>query len=354
MLKKEGCVMGAYFTHLSFNDRLLIDRLIRDNYKVSEIAKIIGKHESTVYKELKRSTYIHTNSDLTTEIRYNPDGAEKRYRNNLKKKGPGLKIEEDYALADFIEDEILTNKSSPWVALQKARERKRDFLVEIKSVNTIYSYIKKGDIFYSLTMPDTPYRRKGKRGKVIRQVRRVAAGTSIEKRPENVLDREMFGHCELDTVKGQNTNKKSILVLTERKTRFEIMEVLNRTTVEEVRKAINRVKKRYGKECSKIFKTITVDNGPEFADPKVLSIQKGKHIETVFYCHPYPSWERGSNENQNKLVRRHLPKSSDFDKVLNRNVIKDIEAWINNYPRQMFDGKASRELFDKEISKLIS
>ena len=344
--------MGACFSHLSFNDRLLIARLVRGRYKVSEIARIVGKHQSTRYKELKRSTYVHTNSDLTTEVRYNPDGAENRYRNNLKQKGSGLKIEADYALADFIENEILNNKSSPWVALQKAKERKDDFLIEIKSVNTIYSYIRKG-VFINLTMSDTPYRKQGKKEKIIRREAKLAAGTSIEKRPADILKREEFGHWEMDTVKGKQGNKKSILVLTERKTRYEILEVLNRATVEEVAKAINRIKKRYGSKSKKIFRTITVDNGSEFADPSVLTIQKSKQAETIFYCHPYTSWERGSNENQNKLIRRHLPKGTSF-KSINRNIVKDIKLWMNEYPRRMFDGQTAKDLFDREEIKLIS
>ena len=107
--------------------------------------------------------------------------------------------------------------------------------------------------------------------------------------------------------------------------------------------------------CSfyKLFKTITVDNGSEFLDYE--SIEKalyrvGKRT-TVYYCHPYRSCERGSNENQNKLIRRWYPKGSDFDKILKKRDVKRVEKWINDYPRKMFDGKTANEMFDDECSK---
>lgn len=104
----------------------------------------------------------------------------------------------------------------------------------------------------------------------------------------------------------------------------------------------------------KVFKTITVDNGVEFSNYEGMEkalYRVGKRTE-VYYCHPYSSSERGSNENQNKLIRRHYPKGSDFDKVLDKKKIKQVENWINEYPRLIFEGRSSKQLFDEECEKL--
>ena len=93
-----------------------------------------------------------------------------------------------------------------------------------------------------------------------------------------------------------------------------------------------------------IFKTITMDNGCEFQDFR--GIEKNNRTIT-YYCHPYSSCERGSNENQNKLIRRHVPKGCDISKYSNED-IKNIQDWLNNYPRKIFNGKSSNEVL-KEI-----
>ena len=154
----------------------------------------------------------------------------------------------------------------------------------------------------------------------------------------------------MDTVKGKKTNKKCILVLTERLSRKELLDPLKAGTMEEVKKALNRIEKAYGSRFFKMFKTITVDNGSEFND--VDGMQKalyrvGERFE-LYYCHPYSSWERGSNENQNKLVRRFYPKGSDFDEpgYITRSNIKECEDWINKMPRKLFGGLSSDEVFE--------
>ena len=92
--------MGKHFSHLTPTQRTQIDAFRRAGMKVVDIAKEVGVHYTTIYRELKRCTYEHLNSDYTTEIRYNPDGAQARYEANLRAKGPELKIGNDYELAD--------------------------------------------------------------------------------------------------------------------------------------------------------------------------------------------------------------------------------------------------------------
>ena len=150
-------------------------------------------------------------------------------------------------------------------------------------------------------------------------------------------------------------SKNALVVLTERKTRHEKIFKVKDHTAESVVKCINSLERKWGKLFPKIFKTITVDNGTEFSDCKGIekTDDNGKNGRTkVYYCHPYCSAERGSNENQNRMIRRHIPKGTNFDKKSKKEIQK-IEDWINNYPRPMFGGKSSQDLYNEEIKKII-
>lgn len=144
-----------------------------------------------------------------------------------------------------------------------------------------------------------------------------------------------------------------MLVLTERKTRDEIIIKLKDQTAASVVEALDRIEKKWGDMFSKVFRSITVDNGVEFADYEGMekSVFGEEKRTFVFYCHPYSSWERGSNENNNRLIRRHIPKGEDFDDRQDAE-IEYIEKWINNYPRGIFDYRTSAELFEEELQKL--
>ena len=185
--------------------------------------------------------------------------------------------------------------------------------------------------------------------------KRASAGESIENRPDEVKDREVFGHWEMDTVKGkQGVTKSCMLVLTERKTRDEIIVKLPDQKAASVVEAIDRLERKWGDMFTKVFRSITVDNGVEFSDYEGLErsvLHEGEKRTFAFYCHPYSSWERGTNENNNRLIRRHIPKGEDFDEKQDKD-IEYIENWINNYPRGIFSFRTSAQLFDEEVKKL--
>lgn len=339
--------------HLSWNDRLTIERMLLKGYTKKDIAAAIGCCLATIYNEVKRSTYVHTNGDLTEEVRYNPDGAQSRYETFLRQKGSTRKLVRCPELSAYIEHLICQQHYSPEAALNELRNNNIIFAEEIRSVNTVYSAIEAG-IFETLTLTYLPQGRKKHEKRSVKTQKRAVAGTSIENRPIEILSRDEFGNWEMDCVIGKSKNKKTILVLTERKTRMEIVEALKSKTAEEVSKALNRIEKRYGKSFYDVFKTITVDNGPEFSDPEMMEkalYRKGERTK-IYYCHPYSSYERGSNENNNRFVRRFFPKGSDFDVTVNRNNVKDVEFWINTYPRPMFNGRCARELYLDELIKL--
>jgi len=156
--------------------------------------------------------------------------------------------------------------------------------------------------------------------------------------------------------KGKNLKIGSDIELVrriERMTREEIIIKIKGKNNEYVVKAINGLERKYGKSFYSKFKTITFDNGVEFMDYKGIEqsyLKKGKRTE-VYYAHPYCSGERGSNENNNRMIRRWIPKGTIIDNITTKH-IKEIENWLNNYQRAMFDYKSSNMLLYKYIKNL--
>ena len=150
------------FKHLSKSDRIRIETLNNDGKTPKEIAEVVGVHISTIYRELQRGQYTHRNSDWTEETRYSSDLSEMKYRANLAAKGADLKIGNDRRLAEYIETKIADEKYSPEAVLGEIKAQGLRFNIEIKSKNTIYSYIEKG-IFLRLTNKDLPVKGDKKR-----------------------------------------------------------------------------------------------------------------------------------------------------------------------------------------------
>lgn len=335
---------------IKWEDRLRIETLLNAGHKPQEIANLLGFHHSTIYRELKRGKAKRRNSDWTESEIYSPDLAQARAEENKKKKGRPLKIGRDYKFVRYVEKTVGDDKNSPAVALAEIERKGLQFDTQI-CLTTLYNYIK-GGMFLNLTMADCPYCVPKKKGRKKRKVqKRLSAGTSIEERPIEILDREEMGNWEMDTVVGgQGKSKKSLLVLTERKTRMEIIEILNEHTMSEVVRVMDKLERKFTeKGFRRVFKTITVDNGSEFKDWQGMErSRRNKRKRTkVYYCHPYCSSERGSNENNNKLVRRFYPKGGSFDDVP-RQDIKKLERWMNQYPRKMFGWKSAEEMFQDE------
>lgn len=334
---------------LKWDDRLRIEAWERAHVSRAEMAALLGVHRSTIYNELQRGRYIHRNSDYTEEERYSPEIAQKKCEENLCVRGTQLKIGDDIEYANYLEYKIAEEKYSPEAVLQelKLTGKEKEFKTRVCK-NTVYSYIKKG-VFMTLQ------KKKDKRGyeKVKRQ-KRVSAGPSITSRPEEISDRKVFGHWEMDTVVGpQGKSKNSILVLTERLTRKEIIFRMPTRTAKDVVECLNKLEKHYEKDFYKIFKSITVDNGVEFSDydgMKASVLHKGPRVN-IYYCHAYSSWERGSNENLNRMIRRFIPKGVNFDDYPDE-VFKKIEDWMNNYPRRMFGFHSAADLFEEELKKI--
>lgn len=342
---------------LKHKDRIRLETLYNAGHKVTEIAAILHVHRSTIYNELKRGKYEHLNTDYTTQVRYSCDLAQKRCDENLKVRGTQLKIGNDLKLANYIEDKVINDDYSPAAVLGQieARGLWREFSTKI-CVSTLYNYIDKG-IFLKLTNKNLPVKKHKKRkyNKVQKLQKRAEAGESIEQRPEAINKREEFGHWEMDSVIGQRgRSKNTLLVLTERLTRNEIIFKLPDHTDESVVAALDRLERRWGSMFRKVFRTITVDNGSEFADVDGMersALPEGGRRTKLYYCHPYSSWERGTNEVTNKMVRRKVPKGSNFDDKSDDEIL-NIEEWINGYPRKIHGYRSAGEVFEDELQKI--
>ena len=341
--------MRRQFKKLSKTQRNQLEMLLKAKVSKKEIAEFLGVHISTIYREIKRGEYLHRNHDWTEEKRYSADKAEYKYREMLKEKGSQIKLGNDYEYAEYLERKILEEKQSPKAVLGHIKKHNIHFNTTI-SVNTLYSYIRKG-YFTTLEMKHLPKGNQKKKKEHVRANKRAPKGTSIEKRPLEILERHTFGHWEMDCVCGPT--KQSLLVLTERLTRKEIILPLQTQSAAEVVKALNKIEYRYGKQFKNIFKTITVDNGTEFSNCQGIekSIYGKGNRTKVYYCHPYSSWERGTNERINREIRRLIPKGTNLAHYTEKD-IEAVEDWVNEYPRQIFDFETSNERFAREIAKI--
>lgn len=217
-------------------------------------------------------------------------------------------------------------------------------------------------LFLNLTQEELPRhgkkKHKYKKVKKNKSASRAPAGESIEQRPEEIDEREEFGHWEGDTVysgKGKRKTTRALLTLTERKTRKEIIIAIPNRKAETVVKALDALERKLGaRRFRAIFKSITFDNGTEFAAAEELErscINKHLPRTKVYFCHPYSSWERGTNENTNGMIRRRFPKGTNFAAVTNAQIVQ-AENWINNYPRKILGYKSSEIVFRECLREL--
>lgn len=328
---------------LTWVQRLQIETLMNAKVPKKEIAALLGCSLQTIYNELKRGRYTRLDTHLVEHDTYSPDKAQQRYEYNLTSKGPDLKIANDFEFVDYIERRVLKDGLSPCAALGELKQKNLPYTHISKT--TLYRYIRMG-IFPHLTMKNRGHDKKYQKVKA----KRAPRGMSIEKRPESIMNRDEFGHWEMDCVCGKG--RSVLLVLTERMTRREIIHPMDSQSARNVVRFLNKLEKKFGKNFKKVFKTITVDNGTEFSDCKGMekSIFKGARTQ-VYYCHPYSSWERGSNERLNREIRRLIPKGSNIAHYSPKE-IQRVQDWVNAYPREILGYRSSEELYQIELSKI--
>ena len=339
------------YTRFTYTDRIKLEALYNAKTSIKDISRYLDKHISSIYRELSHGFYQHLNTDYTYTKKYSADKAHRYARFNSTTKGRQMKIGNDHKFVKFVE-KMIKKKYSPAAILAYIKEHNLKFKTNV-CITTLYSYIDKG-VFLHVTNNNLLY--KGSRRKRYRKVqtaKRPPRGESIEHRPKEVAERSTFGHWEMDSVIGKREKGNTLVVLTERLTRKEIIFKAKDKTALTTVQLLNRLERYLGKDFCKIFKTITVDNGSEFSSYDLMeqSCLTKKPRTKIYYCHPYSSWERGSNENQNRMIRRFIPKGSSI-KPYSTEDIKAIEDYINNYPRKIFNYKSSQQLFESELSKI--
>ncbi len=335
------------FKHLTERERYQIEILLKDKKKLTEIAIALGKHRRTIEREIARGTVRMLNSNLTYKDSYCADTGQRVSLQNAKNKGAALKIGYDHELARHIEKKIIKEKYSPDAVIGEIKTKGLKFKTSI-CTKTLYNYID-NEVFANITNKDLPVKRNKKKGNYhqVRIAKNNLKGTSIEERPAHLANREEYGHWEMDCVVSKRGGSgATLLVLTERVTRQEIIRKMPSKTQASVKQVLDRLERKYGKRFSESFKTITVDNGTEFLNSREIEtsiIEPKRQRIKLYYAHPYSSWERGSNENANKLIRRFVPKGTDIGSLKLKDV-RRIENWMNNYPRRIHGYKSANEM----------
>lgn len=258
------------------------------------------------------------------------------------------KLRKNKKLAKFIKDKIKIDKWAPDVIVgyMKTHNYFESDGFESISTPTIYNAIRYHII--DVKLEDTrrmKYKQEYKYHK--NDLPKSKTEYSINNRPEEIEKRLYFGHFELDTVIGTNKGKhECLMTLTERKTRFEIIFKLKGKTSKEVVNKFNKTKEFMKSNYDKIFKSITTDNDSEFSD--FLNIIKDTKTK-IYFCHPYCSGEKGTNERHNGIIRYFISKGSLIENYSYKDINKIAEL-RNNYPRKILNYKTPLEALQEEFN----
>lgn len=335
------------YHRITWTDRLIIEKLFNANKSYRFIAKTIDKAVSSVHTEVQHGLYEHMGAETTRRpFHYSAEIAHQYAKFQATSKGPALKLDHNHDFARHAADQIKKGYSPDQIT---GTLRKNHCWTV--STPTLYRYIDKG---YIPNVTNKNLREKPNRKRKYSTVKatRPPKGTSIERRPQEVSTRSTFGHWEQDSVIGKAKGKnQSLLVLTERKTRFElILRAQGKTSAATVQ-ALNAIIPMFP---AGTFQTITVDNGSEFQDCHGMEHDAmGNKRLTVYYCHPFSSCERGSNERNNRIIRRYLPKGKSLCHITQADCNRIADA-INDMPRKILDYSTARELFEQELAVLTA
>lgn len=329
--------------HLNYKERVKIQIRLTDGWSAYRIAKELGRASNTIRNEIKRGTVPQVKQGKRVMM-YFADTGEAIYNKHRQFCCPKFKRLKCRFFIDYVCEKVKTQGLSVDACIGNVLVTGKFKREEMVCTKTFYNYI---DLcLLELRNIDLPMklRRKNKSKHVRRNKRRL--GTSIEDRPADIETREEFGHWEIDTVIGRKTKEDGVLLtLTERKTRNNIIMKMEGKTSCCTMSVLENLQMEFGSSFDKVFKTITSDNGQEFADLSMLE----EYLDTkVFYAHPYSSHERGTNERHNGLIRRFIPKGDP----INNYSLCDIAAigdWCNQLPRKILGYLTPAELFEKEL-----
>jgi transposase, IS30 family len=307
--------MPRYYSQLTYANRCQIHAFKATKMSNRAIAAQLGVHPRTIDREVKRNQggcgYRHKQAQAFAEGR------------RFAQKGKPVKMTP--TLVARIEDKLTNEQWSPEQISGRLKIEANN-PIHI-SHETIYQHIyadkrEKGKLYLNLRRKSRKYQRRinGKttRGQIIGRV-------DIEKRPKIIEKRERLGDWEADTIVGLG-HQSSIVTLVDRTSRLTLILKLLKNGAEEVAKAIKNALKTLAVPVH----SITFDNGKEFA----MHLEIAKYLNTeTYFAKPYHSWERGTNENTNGLIRQYFPKKTDFNTVSKEQLDK-VQNLLNNRPRK--------------------
>lgn len=330
--------------HLCFEERVLIQTRLKDGYSIRAIARDLGRSPSTISNEIKRGTVNLYRGNVQ---RYKASAGQEVYLSNREaccRKYDFLKKSD---FLSYVTEHFFEEHWSLDVCFGRALTENLFTRDEMVCVKTLYNYVDIGLLsIKNHHLPDK-LRRNTKRS-VIR-ANKKKLGRSIEERPASVATREEFGHWECDLVLGSKSKDDSVLLtLLERKTReFLLIPLVNKEAATVI-EAFLSLKDIYSEHFDEVFRTITTDNGSEFAGLADIESVSGT---LVYYAHPYTSCEKGSVERHNGLIRRFIPKGKRIDQYTCQDIV-DVETWCNSLPRKILGYKTPDELFETELDHI--
>lgn len=314
------------YQQLTLGRRYPISVLLTKGFSISETAKTLGCHRSTIYRELSRNKQSGY---------YCPEQAN---RQNITRRQDASKRRIGTDTISYVREKLLCY----WSPEQISQVGKMAGY-EV-SHEWIYQYIKAhkqrgGSLYRCLRRWRKGKRKRGSLGKKFP----IKNRRSIELRPKEVDTRVRFGDWEVDTVMGKR-GSEALLTLTERKSRLYLVSKLTDHKAETVAKALIKILKPW----KALSHTVTSDNGPEFAGHEKVSKALGIDF---YFAHPYSAYERGSNENLNDLLRQFIPKKSELKTVTQQQVNKVVKL-LNNRPKKCLGFKSPAEVIQTYLLEL--
>jgi IS30 family transposase len=326
--------MKKKYSHLISEERDLIAVKFATGVKPQTIADEIGKHVSVIYRELKRNK---SSSGLYLALE-----ADKQAKERKSKAHQRIRISDEFT-RKYIEDRIIQDQ---WTPEQISGRLKWEDPEHYVSHETIYQYIYNEKPELGLYLPRRRHQRYPKSKVRKTKGSKIPDRVSIKERPAEIEERKEFGHFEADLVVSARNGKGAIFTMAERVSRYTTIVKLDEKTSVLTNLALSWVLSKYPPGS---LKSTTFDNGLEFAGHKEISLFfKMLH----FFCEPYHSWEKGTIENRNGVIRYYFPKGTDFSKVTEEQ-IKYVQDKINNRPMKLLDFRTPKEIHDKMIENYL-
>ena len=344
-IKKAPCVQLEFY-HRQILQRDWNDRIERGKMPTLRgFARDHGLSPQTWKREYERGALGATVSDPKHPGRkiyalYDAGKAQDSIYEGHLNKGAPMKVTNilDKEFAYYVKQ----LKLSPYDAVCRMKEDEKFKNMDIPCVRTWYNHIKSGDI--SVHYGETPNHpdRKRRKGPKPHPAKTLPGRHQLDDRPTEANERSELGHLEMDTIVSCMQGFGGLLVLLDRCSRKYYIEKINEISQREIIKALKRLKKRH--EWRQV-KSVTTDNGCEFLDPEAMKKVLGCDI---YYTRAYASYEKGSIENCNRLVRRWYPKGTDFS-LCTRGDIRKLEEIINSIHRLSLGGKTAAQ-YDSELA----